>query len=323
MKKLLFVDHSYHAKTGATRFLQDLLARHFQLEVLWDEGWSGETRLDEKVLNARQADAILFFQSLPGPRILRRLHCPNIVWAPMRDGLRYGSSRLGRLRASPIRLLNFCQEAHRFFSSNGQESLAAQYWPAPVAVRRPVRARPRIFFWPRRREITWSTLKALLGDFRPDGIVLRYAPDPGHEVPLPSADDIRDYNITVLQGWLPHEEYLSQLRECDIFMAPRPLEGIGQAMLEAMSLGLAVVAPDAPTMNEYLSDGHTGWLYPLAKPVALDFSDWNTRGAAACAALTQGHANWLAQADAVAAFIARPGAQAARWDWRLLQALRL
>lgn len=323
MKKLLFVDHSYHAKTGATRFLQELLARHFALEVLWDEGWSGKGRLGAKALNARQADAILFFQAMPAARILRRLRCSNIIWAPMRDGLRYSSSRLARLGNAPIKVLNFCQEAHAFFSSRGQESFAAQYWPAPEPVREVRHAAPQIFFWPRRREITWNTLKILLGAFRPRGIVLRYAQDPGHDVPLPGADDIREYNITVVQGWLPREAYLAQLRESDIFVAPRPLEGIGQAALEAMSHGLAVIAPDAPTMNEYLRDGHSGWLYPLSKPAPLDFSGWAERGAAARAAVSEGHRHWLAQEDAVADFVGRPVLCPASMSWRLLRALHL
>lgn len=323
MKKLLFVDHSYHAKTGATRFLQELLARHFAVEVLWDEGWSGKGGLDADALNARQADAILFFQSLPTARILRRLRCPNLTWAPMRDGFHYRSSWLRHRLNGTIKLLNFCQEAHAFFSARRQDSLAAQYWPQAGPVRYPRHATPQVFFWPRRREITWDTLKILLGDFRPRGVLLRYAQDPGHDIPLPGADDIREYNITVLQGWLAHDAYLAQLRESDIFVAPRPLEGIGQSTLEAMSHGLAVIAPDAPTMNEYLRDGHSGWLYPLSKPAPLVFSGWAERGAAAREAVARGHRAWLAQADAVAAFVDRPATRAASPSWRLLQALRL
>lgn len=323
MNKLLFVDHSYHAKTGATRFLQELLARHFAVEVLWDEGWSGKGGLDADALNRRQADVILFFQSLPAARTLRRLRCPNLIWAPMRDGLRYSSSRLRRLQAGPIKFLNFCQEAHAFFVARGQDSFGAQYWPEPGPVRASAHAMPQVFFWPRRREITWNTLKILLGDFRPRGVVLRYAQDPGHDVAMPGADDIREYNITVLQGWLPHETYLARLRESDIFVAPRPLEGIGQAALEAMSLGLAVIAPDAPTMNEYVRDGHCGWLYPLSKPAPLDLSGWAGRGTAAREAVADGHQRWLGQADAVAAFVARPAARPASLGWRMLRTLHL
>lgn len=324
MKKLLFVDHSYHAKTRATAFLQELLSRSFRVETLWDEGWAGGTRLGAADLNSHQADAILFFQVLPKPRVLRRLHCRNLTWVPMRDGIRYSSSRLNRLKASSLKTLNFCRETHEFFERNHHVSLFAQFWPAPaLQFQRKEREKPRIFFWPRRREIGWSTLKALLGDFRPDRIVLRYASDPGHDQPHPADSDIREYNITLLEGWLEHSAYLSCLRECDVFMAPRPLEGIGQAMLEAMSHGLAVIAPSAPTMNEYVRAGHSGWLYDPAVPAPLDFSRWPDFGTNAHADCVRGHAAWLAQSERVATFVAEPVLRPARWDWRALQALRL
>ena len=324
MKKLLFVDHSFHAKTRATAFLQELLARDFEVETLWDEHWAGGAALTAKQLNDRQTDAIVFFQVLPRPRALRGLRCTNLIWVPMRDGIRYSSSRLNRLRASSLKTLNFCREAHTFFSANGHPSLFAQYWPPPaLKFPRSEQKQPRIFFWPRRQEIGWSTLKALLGDFRPGSIVLRYASDPGHDLPMPSEADIRNYNITLLQGWLEHSAYIAHLRECDVFMAPRPYEGIGQAMLEAMGHGLAVIAPDAPTMNEYVKHGHNGWLYNLSAPKPLDFSCWTAFGTAARDDVERGHAAWQAQADRVTAFIAQPPVRVPRWDWRLMQALRL
>lgn len=324
MKKLLFVDHSYHAKTRATVFLQELLALHFRVEILWDESWAGAKPLSASELNAKQPDAIVFFQLLPRLRRLRGVDCPNVTWVPMRDGPPYRLKRLRRLGASSVKILNFCREAHAASLANGQESLLTQYWPAPApALQRSARTRPRIFFWPRLNEISWATLKSLLGNFRPESIVLRFATDPGHGVSMPSPEDIREYNITVSQGWLEHDAYLAQLRECDIFMAPRPYEGIGQAMLEAMRYGLAVITPDAPTMNEYVQNGRSGWFYDLAHPAPLDFSNWAGRGAEARASVASGHKRWLNQADEVVAFVAKPPARRARWNWRLLRALGL
>lgn len=324
MKKLLFVDHSFHEKTRATIFLQELLARDFEVETIWDERWAAGHTPSAKQLNARQADAIVFFQVLPTPRVLRGLDCSNLTWVPMRDGLRYNSSRLKRLSASSIKTLNFCREAHDFFTANGHPSLNAQYWPKPAPeFLRSERKQPRIFFWPRRQEISWNTLKLLLGNYRPDGIVLRYASDAGDELPRPSADDIKEYRITLLNGWLEHSAYNAHLRECDVFMAPRPYEGIGQAMLEAMNHGLAVIAPNAPTMNEYVKHGHNGWLYTLSAPQPLDFSRWKEFGSVARTDVARGHDAWNTQVESVSHFIATPGMIAARWNWRLLQILRL
>lgn len=322
MGKLVFVDHSYHEKTGTTRFIKDLLARQFEVEVVWDHGWAGGPTPSAAELNARQADAIVFFQSLPRSRVLRALRCPNLTWVPMVDGLNYGSSRLRHLAASPLKVLSFCREAHDFFSGLGQVSMCVQYWPAPASIAPRVREHmPALFFWPRRREVTWRTLKSLLGEFRPRRIVLRYASDPGHSLERPDANDVREYRITLLEGWMEHDAYLQQLAACDLFMASRPSEGIGIAMLEAMNHGLAVIAPDAPTMNEYVQMPRNGWLYELTAPAPLDFGNWSARADRARADVADGYARWLAQAEGVIDFIAGTQGPPARWNWRLLQRL--
>jgi hypothetical protein len=317
MKKLLFVDHSYHAKTLATRFLQELLAQRFAVDVLWDDSWTRGGELGAAPLDAGGHDTILFFQSIPAARTLRRLRCRDFVWVPMRDQLRYGATRVRRLLGGPIKVVNFCAEAQAWFARTRLPSLGVQYWPEPGPRPAPAaRERPRLFFWPRRREIGWPTLKALLGDFRPDSIVLRYAADPGHELPLPSADEVREYRIEIVNGWLEPAAYQSLLAGCDVFVAPRPLEGIGQALLDAMRAGLAVIAPDAPTMNEYVRDGVNGWLYAPAAPRPLEFPGWAQRKLAAHDAVVQGRARWLGQQQGLVDFVAQAPPRA-RWDWRL------
>jgi hypothetical protein len=318
MKRLLYVDHSHHRLTRSTVFLRELLEQHFVVDILWDDSWKRGAEIGAEPLDAGGHDLILFFQVLPHGRTLRRLRCRDIVWVPMRDQLRYEATRLRRLRTSPLKIVNFCAEAQAWFERAGQRSLGVQYWPEPgprpAAV--PARERPRLFFWPRRREIGWHTLKDLLGDFRPEGIVLRHAPDPGQDFPLPSEADVREYRIQVVQGWLEQADYHRLLAGCDIFVAPRPLEGIGQALLEAMRRGMSVIAPDAPTMNEYVKDGVTGWLYPPTAPQPLDFSGWAARGTAAYDAVARGHAQWLGQRERLVQFIAQPPPRA-RWQWQL------
>ena len=49
-----------------------------------------------------------------------------------------------------------------------------------------------------------------------------------------------------------------------ILLFPTKLEGLGLPLLEAMSSGLAVVAADAPPMNEFVRNGENGLLVPVA-----------------------------------------------------------
>lgn len=50
------------------------------------------------------------------------------------------------------------------------------------------------------------------------------------------------------------------------YIAPRDFEGIGMSFLEAMAMGRCVIAPNNPTMNEYITDGFNGILYELDNP---------------------------------------------------------
>ena len=88
-------------------------------------------------------------------------------------------------------------------------------------------------------------------------------------------------------------EYYKTLLASNIFFAPRIKEGIGIAMLEAMSMGMCVVAPDCPTMNEYIKHNVNGLLYDPNNPEPLDFSNAETLGEKARSSLEEGRIAWL------------------------------
>jgi glycosyltransferase involved in cell wall biosynthesis len=59
------------------------------------------------------------------------------------------------------------------------------------------------------------------------------------------------------------------LSAADVFAFPSRYEGIGGAMLEAMLMGVPVVASDLAGLREVLDDGRWGVLVPVADPTAL------------------------------------------------------
>ena len=78
------------------------------------------------------------------------------------------------------------------------------------------------------------------------------------------------------------------------------------SFLEAMALGLCVVAPRSPTMDEYISDGTTGLLYSLGHRQSLDFSRIREIGQRARKSVELGHSRWLKGKDELLDFIATP-----------------
>jgi colanic acid/amylovoran biosynthesis glycosyltransferase len=51
------------------------------------------------------------------------------------------------------------------------------------------------------------------------------------------------------------------LKKGDIFVFPSLHEGLGLVLLEAMAVGVPIVAADIPAVNEVVQDGVTGFLY--------------------------------------------------------------
>ncbi len=62
---------------------------------------------------------------------------------------------------------------------------------------------------------------------------------------------------------------IALLRRFDAFVLPSSLEGIPRCLMEAMAVGVPVVASDIPGCNDLVSDGETGMLFPVRDPGAL------------------------------------------------------
>jgi glycosyltransferase-like protein len=73
----------------------------------------------------------------------------------------------------------------------------------------------------------------------------------------------------VLLGTVSEAELAGWYHAADALAFPSVKEGWGLAVLEAMSAGLPVVASDLPVFREYLVDGQTALLPPVADEAAL------------------------------------------------------
>jgi colanic acid/amylovoran biosynthesis glycosyltransferase len=82
-------------------------------------------------------------------------------------------------------------------------------------------------------------------------------------------------DLVELCGALPHEEVVEQYRRATLFVLPcirtrnGDMDGIPNAVAEAMAMELPVVSTDLPAMRELVSDGVNGVLVPEGHPAAL------------------------------------------------------
>ena len=60
---------------------------------------------------------------------------------------------------------------------------------------------------------------------------------------------------------MPKSDFINTMKKCNVFISPRKKEGIGIAMVEAISRGMYVVGYNDSTMNEYIKDNKIGFIF--------------------------------------------------------------
>lgn len=280
MKKIkaAFIDHSFHKKTKATDFIIKLLKQEYELDLFWDKSWISGHKISSDLLNKKKYQIIFFFQKLPDVNYLKKLHCQNFVWFPMYDGEegKYFFSYLPYQNFN-LKVITFCQKLFETIKKSGLECHYYQYQPLLQKKTKNYQS-IRIFFWLRTSAISWDLIKKLISNNEIKQVILKIDPDPGQTIKRPSKQDIKKYNIKIINGWLSKKKHYQLLTSCNIFIASRKFEGIGLSFLEAMSLGMGVIAPNKPTMNEYISQGKNGFLYDVSRPQGLDLANLDKIG---------------------------------------------
>lgn len=84
-----------------------------------------------------------------------------------------------------------------------------------------------------------------------------------------SIEDLDLKSEVELLGSLPSADVLQRLRAADLFVLSSHAEGISNAALEAMAMGLPVVTTNAGGMAEAVSDGVDGFVVPVRDIPAL------------------------------------------------------
>src|SRR5450759_314321 len=269
--RVVFVDHSFHKVTLSSRFFSDILEEAAHVVALECEGWRSGATASAGEVDSVQADVAVFWQTLPDPIELLKLRTPA-VWVPMYDSAVHSPGLFWDVLAhTGVSILSFCRALSRTARRHGIPVIDYTYYPDPSTF--PPMEAPqegvRVFFWDR-GYIGFDQLRAVIDPRLVERTVVRRAPSPGLRPSRVTARDVEDYKIRLIAGPLPQREHLELVASCNVFFAPRRFEGIGMTFLEAMAMGLAVVAADSPTMNEYIRHGDNGFLFEPRNPGFLD-----------------------------------------------------
>lgn len=238
-------------------------------------------------------DLVIAYQKRYSPEELEAFGADRVVIVPMYDDCPIDEAYWSRYRA--FKVFCFSSTMGKALSSYGLEAWGARYYPEVPDVLIDWNGL-KSFFWPRLPSIDWSLVQKLISGTNFERMHL-------HGVEAPALGDPK---IAYSSWFADQAEYRSALGRANVYFAPRPAEGIGLSFIEAMAMGQCVVAPDRPTMNEYIRGGVSGLLYDPDDPRPLDFSHARELGLAAKESCETGRKAWIDAAPDIRRFFEEP-----------------
>ena len=264
--KCLFFDHSFHKQTRSSDFFISLISKRYDVEIAYIDP-SDHDISSFHIQKARECDLIIFWQILPIPSTLYSFEREKVLLIPMYDACCILPVRTW-IKYKQYRFISFSRRLHNHLVSLGIQSLCLQYVPVLDKVEDKVKdIFPTIFIWKRTPNLN---LNKLLPVLERNGIKKVICHGFSKNDRLYNSNMLLEYT----NGWFNnHEEYLNTLTRCHYFLAPRQFEGIGMGFLEAMGLGLCVIAPNESTMNEYINNNN-GVLFDSFSDIRFDLNKY-------------------------------------------------
>jgi hypothetical protein len=208
---------------------------------------------------------VIFCQRHPFPAWLADDRA-RIVWIPMWDNERGLSQSWWDALPKNLRIVAFSDAVAERAQAAGLPTLHLRYAQDPAAF--PAvdwQAGRTLMYWNRTGLVSPRAIRRLCELFDVRQVLFRGTLDPyfprSAAYRLPRR--IGSVAVETFSDFVSYQDYLALLARTQIYVAPRASEGVGMAFLEAMASGCAVLAADAPTMNERINHTHTGILLPF------------------------------------------------------------
>lgn len=291
MRKVLYIGHSFHLKTKSSHFFIDLLKKRFDIKFLWIDPYT-ESYEGLEDAKGQSFDMIILWQMALAPHFLyRNFTFTKAIYIPMYDGV----SNLEGPKYSLFTtyknfgIVCFSKTLYEGLVSRGYDAVYVQYFPEPQTVTE-WGDTESIFFWQRLTSLNIRIVTRLLPNLSIRHIHIHKALDPGNRFVPPDTDS--RYSYTYSEWFEDRQDMDKVLCDSAIYIAPRFMEGIGMGFLDAMAQGRCVIAPDVPTMNEYIVNGKNGLLYDIKAIQALKKADVRAMQKNALKTIADGYKCW-------------------------------
>lgn len=221
-------------------------------------GWDGES-LPRKPAKG----STLIFCMLPPDQLTLQQKDLNLIWVPMWDQAQGYNDEWWAALPKHLKVLAFSDVIFHKAKQANLSVLRLRYFKNPESLTPTNWENGRIaYYWNRVGMIGPEFLEKFCKEANISELLFNPDVDPGIEenkyYELPAK--IGNTRVTTIHRTKTREGALQQIERANIVISPRMTEGAGMVFLEAMARGCAVVAHDAPTMNEYIKDCDNGIL---------------------------------------------------------------
>lgn len=302
--KIIFIGHSHHLQTKSSDFFLKILNELGTVDCIWDESWKTKILPDISIQSIAEYNLVIVWQMDHFAELFAGKH-PNVVFVPMYDSS-MGQHEWFWKSLAGTKIISFSGAIHRRATQAGLQSLRVQYFPDPTlfcAERKWDSLRG--FFWQRNAKITWAEVRMLIGEQPFSHFTLHGALDPignANHI-MPDDNDRTKFHLTISSWFKDRQDFINTVNFANVNFAPRTDEGIGMAFLESMAMGQLVVAPNRPTMNEYIVHKLNGLLYDHQHPAPLDFNEAQQMATRARKFIEEGHQEWLLSIPHIHSFL--------------------
>jgi glycosyltransferase involved in cell wall biosynthesis len=207
---------------------------------------------------------VIFCQRPPTPEVWNNPHA-KLVWIPMWDNVAvsWASDDWWASLPKNLRVVAFSEKVAQKAQKAKLPTLTLRYHKNPAEFDQVAWQNGRVlFYWNRTGLFGPKFMEKLCASFDVRELYFRGEVDPkikGAAYALPSK--LGSTIVHDVSRFASQAEYFETLKRCNLYLAPRALEGVGLTFLEAMASGCAVMAYDASTMNEYITHAVDGLLF--------------------------------------------------------------
>ena len=299
MKNMLYIGHNYHLKTKSTSFLFEIFEKEYEITYVTLNPY---TNMYEGIEDAqkRSYDALVVLQVTPELEFLtENFVFKQGIFIPMYDYIvtqQYDAWEEYRT----FKIICFSLTLHNQLIQRGYRSYYIQYFPKPFKDIDYGNSQS-VFLWQRLEMININTAIELLKDMKIDHIHVHKSLDPNQKFIEPI--DKGNIDISYSEWFESVSEIHAIIQQSAFYIAPRLYEGIGMSFLEAMAMGRCVIAPNTPTMNEYIVDGVNGILYDLNHVCPLKIEDIRKIQKNAQEYIADGYRNWMKEKNKILEWI--------------------